>query len=93
MKKPITTMREISCSDFKALSLQFAAVRRRSQLRAPNSQPETAKSTLAPGSLFHRLTCAAVKKKTIKRLQAELRSLVAAQSIVAHSGFHRPSRD
>ena len=94
MKKTnLTTMRDTSCSDFKTLSLQFAAVRRRSQLRAPNFKPETAKSNHRSRSLFHRLTCAAVKEKALERLQAELRALVAAHSIVANSRFHWPSRD
>ena len=93
MKKPITTMREINCSDFKALSLRFAAVRRRSQLRTPNFKPKTADSKHPNGSLFHRLTCAAVKKTALERLQAELRTLVAAHTIVANSRFHWPSRD
>ena len=89
----LTTMREISASEFKALSLKCAAVRRRSQLRTASFNLGTSNAKLSSGSLFHRLTCAAVKKTALERLQAELRALVAAHSIVANSRFHWPSRD
>ena len=89
----LTTMREISASEFKDISLKFAAVRRRSQLRTASFYLEASNSKHPTGSLFHRLSCAAVKKKVLERLQAELRALVAAHSIVANSRFHWPSRD
>ena len=47
----------------------------------------------ACGSLFHRLSCGAANKKALARLLSELRVLLAAQTIVAHSAFRRPSHD